>query len=711
MKKHFLLLCSLSLFLFTAVCAQETPVRIACVGNSITYGYGITPRDKNSYPGQLQSMLGKKIAVKNFGVNGSTLLRKGNLPYWKENAFSDALAFQPNIVFIMLGTNDSKKINRPFYNDFEQDYSDLIDSFRLLSTHPRVIMLMPIATFSPDSNRIFDSVIVQKIIPMCEEVAYKKQVEMINLHPVFLGSKGDSAKLFDKIHPNPLGDQAIAQRLYQQLLLKTSTEDIFNKINVPKTISSYHGYVCADFKINGFDCKVVKPYIATSGKPWLWRARFWGNEPQNEIAMLERGYYLVYCDVAELYGNKKCINAWDNFYNFLQQNLHLDKKTILFGYSRGGIYIYNWAVVNPGKVAAIYADAPVLDFKIWYGGGGRGIRSKPAWELFKKDYGFTNDKQALAFKGSPLNKVKQIVAGHYPMLHVVGDADTIVRIAENTAPFEKAVKKAGGNISVIHKPEGYHHPHSLANPSPITNFMLRATGHFVNLAVVPAPGAEYRSLPAGWVVKTTWYDQADDIQHTLDSLGKVDILMLGNSITQGIGGRSLITEEAGRIPFENQFKGYTLANAGISGDRVQNLMWRLENYNYNICKPKVAIITIGVNNFQDDATPQEIAAGIKKLVTATRQKLPNSKILLIGPLPAGYTSGSALRKKYDAVHKLITSLTDNKSVFFYKYNNEMLLPNGNLNLKLYSGDIHLQATGYAQWAKYLYKQMKDDHLL
>ena len=473
MKKHFLLLFSLSLFLFTATRAQETPVRIACVGNSITYGYGIMARDKDSYPGQLQSILGKDFVVKNFGIGGTTLLRKGNLPYWNEKAFSDALAFQPNIVFIMLGTNDSKKINRPFYNDFEQDYSDLIDSFRNQPDHPRVIMLLPIATFYPDSNQIYDPVIVQKIILMCEEVAYKKQVEMINLHPMFLGLKEDSAKLFDKIHPNSLGDQAIAQRLYQQLLLKTNTEDIFSKINLPKTISSYHGYDCADFKLNGFDCKVVKPYAATKGNPWLWRARFWGNQPQNEIAMLERGYYLVYCDVAELYGNKKCIEAWDNFYNFLQQNLHLDKKMILFGYSRGGVYIYDWAAVNPDKVAAIYADAPVLDFKSWPGGRGRSEGSKQNWEVFKKDYGFTSDEQALAFNGSPLDRVKEIVAGHYPMLHVVGDKDTTVPVAENTALFEKAVKNLGGNIQVIHKPNGFHHPHSLINPAPITNFMLR----------------------------------------------------------------------------------------------------------------------------------------------------------------------------------------------------------------------------------------------
>lgn len=691
--------------------ADGQQVRIACVGNSITYGSGIVPRDKNSYPAQLQSMLGKGYKVMNFGVSGRTLLRKGNLPYWKEKAYHEALASSPDIVTIMLGTNDSKAINRPYYGDYEKDYSDLIDSFHALPSHPRVIMLLPLVAFVKDSNKIYDPVIVNKIIPMEREVAYNKHVEMIDFHPMFL----DRSDLYHDgvVHPNPLGDQKIAQRLYAQLQLTPTRTDVLAKIKLPKTISNYHGYQCADFKFAGRDCKVVAPYTSAPGNPWIWRARFFGNQPQTEIALLERGFAVAYCDVAELYGNKECISIWNKFYNYVHNDLGLNKKTALEGFSRGGAYIYDWASVNPDKVACVYADAPVLDFKSWPGRKGKSESkgSPEDWEIFKKDYGFASDAQAMAFKGNPLDKVKEIVAGHYPMLHVVGDADDIVPPAENTALFEKAVKKLGGNIQVIHKPGINHHPHSLPNPEPIVNFILRATGHFVNLVTVPAPGAEYRSVAAGWVANTTWYDQAENIQHTLDSLGKVDILFLGNSITQGIGGRSLVAGGAGKIPFDQQFKGYVYANAGISGDRVQNLVWRIENYNYNVCKPKVVVITIGVNNFLDDATPEEIADGIKKLVTVTKQKLPNSKIVLVGPLPAGFTPGSIYRQKYDEVHKRIASLGDNKRVFFYKYNNEMLLPNGNLNPRLYGGDIHLQAAGYTQWAKYLYKQMKEEHLL
>jgi lysophospholipase L1-like esterase/pimeloyl-ACP methyl ester carboxylesterase len=708
MKKILVLVLSLLLILPDFGFTQKKVISVACVGNSITYGSGIVPRNKNSYPAQLQAMLGSSYKVMNFGVSGRTLLRKGNHPYWIEKAYHEALASDPDIVTIMLGTNDSKAVNRPFYSDFEKDYSDLIDSFRALPSHPRVIMLLPLAAFVKDTNSIYDQVIVQRIIPMECHVAYNKKVEMIDFHPMFINR---SDLYHDRVvHPNPLGDQKIAQRLYEQIMLKPVISSVLNKIKIPKTISNYHGYQCADFKFAGRNCKVVAPYTAAAGHPWIWRARFFGNQPQTEIALLERGFTVAYMDASELYGNKQCIELWNKFYAYLHTRLGLNKKAVLEGFSRGGAYIYDWAAVNPDKVACVYADAPVLDFKSWPGGKGGSIGSARDWAIFKKDYNLS-ESQALAFRGNPLDKVSAIVQGHYPMLHVVGDADTLVPVKENTALFEKAVKTAGGEIQVIHKSGGYHHPHSLANPAPIVNFILRATGHFVNQATIAAPGAEYRSLSAGWVAATSWYDQADNIQHTLDSLGKVDVLMLGNSITLGIGSRSLIRGGAGKAAFDQQFNGYVYANGGISGDRVQNLLWRVEKYNYNVCTPKVVVITIGVNNFLDDATPDEIAAGIKKLVALTQKRLPQAKILLTGPLPAGDATGSVLRQKYIGVHKSIAALADNKHVFVYKYNKEMLLQNGQLNPDFYTGDIHLKPAGYGQWAKYLFKQLKETKLL
>lgn len=704
MGKRFIII----FFLSFSLSVHAQTVRIACIGNSITYGSGLTPREKNAYPGQLQSMLGDGYEVMNFGVSGTTLLRSGNKPYWLTPEYRKALQSKPDIVFIKLGTNDSKLINRKFYSEFETDYSNLVDSFRLLPAHPRVILLLPVVSFVKDSSQIFDPVITNEIIPRIRKVAYEKKCELIDLHPLFL----DKAWMIpDEIHPSSVGATLIAQRLYEALQLKENSFDIFSKIKEDKKLSSFYGFECADFVFNNRNCKIVKPKKTVTGLPWIWRARFWGHEPQTDIALLERGFHIVYCNVAELYGNKESVDLWNSCYKKMI-NAGLAKKPVLEGMSRGGVYVYNWAAANPGKVACVYADAPVLDMKSWPGGKGKSKGSAEDWEIFKKDYNYNNEEEAMSFKGNPLDKVAEIVKGKFPMLHVVGDADDVVPVDENTTLFENKIKASGGDITVIHKPGVGHHPHSLANPERIVNFILRATGYKINFAAIATPGAEYRSESAGWKKGTTWYDQANDIQQTLDSVSKLDILFMGNSITMAIGKRKLVNAHAGEKYFDSVFAGYRYAVAGISGDRVQNLIWRVENGRYKKSNPKVVVLTIGVNNFQDDCTPQEIAAGIKKLVKAVKTKIPASKILLVGPLPTGTEANSEQRKKYNEVYAKLGSVQNDKNIFFFKYAQQMIAADGKLNSNYFSGDgIHLQAGGYEKWAALVYQQMIEAKLL
>lgn len=143
MLKHLLFSCLLTITFL----ANGQKIKIACIGNSITYGAGMVNREKNAYPAQLQAMLGSGFEVMNFGVNGSTLLKKGNIPYWNTPEYSKALKSNPTIVFIKLGTNDSKLINRPFYDEFKKDYQSLIQSFQELPSHPRIVLLLPLPSF------------------------------------------------------------------------------------------------------------------------------------------------------------------------------------------------------------------------------------------------------------------------------------------------------------------------------------------------------------------------------------------------------------------------------------------------------------------------------------------------------------------------------------------------------------------------------------
>jgi pimeloyl-ACP methyl ester carboxylesterase len=238
----------------------------------------------------------------------------------------------------------------------------------------------------------------------------------------------------------------------------------------------WNGFEMLDSTLNGVAFKVVFPKEANKNRDWIWRARFWGHEPQTDIALLEQGFHLVYIEVGGLFGCEKAIKIWDDFYAFATQKYHLNKKVVLEGMSRGGLIIFNWGNRNAEKVACIYGDAPVCDFKSWPGGKGIGPGSEPDWKACLEVYGFT-EQIALNFNGNPVDHMENIAALKVPVLCVVGDADEVVPVSENTALLEERLKTLGWKMEIIHKPGIGHHPHSLKDPSPIVDFILRNTGN------------------------------------------------------------------------------------------------------------------------------------------------------------------------------------------------------------------------------------------
>ncbi|CAA6692166.1 MULTISPECIES: GDSL-type esterase/lipase family protein [unclassified Lentimonas] len=239
--------------------------------------------------------------------------------------------------------------------------------------------------------------------------------------------------------------------------------------------SSFHGFDQYDFKISNLKCKVVEPHAVAEGTPWIWRARFWGHQPRVDIALLEKGFHVAYVDVANLFGSPKAVARWDALYDYLTTEKGFAQKPALEGMSRGGLIVYNWASQNPEKVACIYADAPVCDFKSWPAGKGNGKASPNNWKQCLKAYGFT-ENEALAYDKNPLDNLQLLAAAGVPLLHVVGDLDEIVPLAENTAVLKKRYLALGGSIEVIHKADVGHHPHGLEDPSPIVAFILKHAG-------------------------------------------------------------------------------------------------------------------------------------------------------------------------------------------------------------------------------------------
>lgn len=690
------LLLLLSIFFQPILHAQA--FRIACVGNSITYGSGVANREKNSYPAQLQSMLGNDYIVQNFGLGGTTLLRQGNKPYWLTEQFRKSMESNPNMVLIKLGTNDSKAVNRPFHNEFIADLTALVKRYQQLPTHPRVVLLLPVPSFHADSNGIYGPVIRSAIIPAIQQVAYETGVELIDLYQLFINRED---LLPDKIHPNSLGATVMAKRIYELVKMEEVPGPVFSQLlkgNVSR--SNFYGYTQSTVQWQNRTIHIVEPKKTAKGRPWVWRARFWGHEPQLDRALLERGFHLVYCDVTELFGNTQAVQLWNQFYAALQKT-GLARQMTLEGMSRGGVYMYNWALANPDKIACIYADAPVLDLKSWPGGLGKGKGSKSDWELFKKAYNLS-EAAARKFNQSPLDNAEKIAALKIPIIHVVGDADEVVPLNENTEPFEKRIRAAGGHITVLHKPDVKHHPHSLPNPSPILDFILRATGYKTNFATLPAPGSEFRS-GAGWQEGKDWWKQREDIDSMLLAKERLEIVFLGNSITQGIGGtRPHVSYKLGFAAFDSVFRGHSWLSAGISGDRTQNILWRLENGNYKDAKPRIIVLTIGVNNMADDSG-EEIFQGILACVQWFKKNLPQSKLILTGPLPAGTEKNDWRRQQYETIHLLLENYAM-PGVKYLPLHKPFIGEDGLLHPDLYSRDgIHLVEAGYKVWAAELGK--------
>lgn len=221
MYKHFKRLSKIYIlifFSFTVIAfAQEekniTAVKVACIGNSITYGSGIEDKAKDSYPAVLGRILGNGYDVKNFGVSGRTLLKNGDYPYWNEKTYKDALEFLPDIVIIKLGTNDSKPQNWKYKDQFEKDYGDLIDSFKKLVANPKIFICKPVPAFKIMWG-INDSVIVNEMIPMIENISREKNVEIIDLYTPFR----NEGRLFpDGIHPNAGGAKMMAKEVYRAI--------------------------------------------------------------------------------------------------------------------------------------------------------------------------------------------------------------------------------------------------------------------------------------------------------------------------------------------------------------------------------------------------------------------------------------------------------------------------------------------------------------
>lgn len=211
MKKRTLLTL---LLLLVLVSASAQKVRVACIGNSITYGHGIEDREHDTYPAQLQKLLGNEFDVRNFGVSGTTAQKEGDFPWVSTQQYKDALAFMPQIAVIKLGTNDSKPQNWVNAERLVNSLESITEEFESLPSHPQIIIALPAKAYEIRWN-IRDSIIVNYEIPAIKKMAKKHKWKLLNLYKATSGMP----QLFpDGIHPNVEGAGVIAGKVEKMVV-------------------------------------------------------------------------------------------------------------------------------------------------------------------------------------------------------------------------------------------------------------------------------------------------------------------------------------------------------------------------------------------------------------------------------------------------------------------------------------------------------------
>lgn len=204
------------LIFLMSVLSYSQMIKVACVGDSVTYGLGIENNEENSYPAQLQQLLGSNYDVQNFGFSGATMLKNGHKPYWDKPEFKKSQEFAPNIVIIHLGLNDQGNNNWPQHkNEFEQDYLEMISMYKNLPSKPKVLICKMTPTFS--GHHWFEEGMresFKEIQAFIAQISEKASVQLIDLHePLYR-----FPEFFpDNLHPTKEGAKIIAQKIYSAI--------------------------------------------------------------------------------------------------------------------------------------------------------------------------------------------------------------------------------------------------------------------------------------------------------------------------------------------------------------------------------------------------------------------------------------------------------------------------------------------------------------
>jgi beta-glucosidase len=207
---------------------------------------------------------------------------------------------------------------------------------------------------------------------------------------------------------------------------------------------------------------------------------------------------------------------------------------------------------------------------------------------------------------------------------------------------------------------------------------------YKTIAVTPDKLKEY------WA--RDWWEPRHQEKLRLIKQGPVDLLMIGDSITEGWA-------KEGKESWAQYYEQRNAVNLGFGGDRTENVLWRLQHGEIDGINPKVAVLMIGTNNTGHRLqSPHYTAEGIQRLLVELRNRLPSTNILLLAVFPRGESRNDPARKINDEINRLIEPFADNQKIFYLNINHIFLTADGKLSREVMPDLLHLNAASYAAWA-------------
>ncbi len=236
------------------------------------------------------------------------------------------------------------------------------------------------------------------------------------------------------------------------------------------TESTWNGFKRIDFEFEGMAAILVFPQEANENKNWLLKTEYFDAFPEYEIDMVKRGWHLAYLKNVTRWCLEEDLDRKRRFVDFMAKEYGLYKKCFPVGMSCGGMIAAKFAAKYPECVSAIYLDAPVMNLLSCPAGIGKA--DDDMLDEFIGATGITLS-ELINYRNNPVDKMHKLLEANVPVIMVYGDSDDVVPYCENGEILEKFYRENGGIIECYGKEGCGHHPHSLADFTPIVDFALK----------------------------------------------------------------------------------------------------------------------------------------------------------------------------------------------------------------------------------------------